>query len=181
MGGSLDSGDRLGPVLAGVTAVALTTVAWSAAPDSPASAAPSDSTLSFDVQFSPFFYLDFGPTGVREVTDVQAVNPSQGDQTSFGDRLLRRGQVVGYQGGVCTITRFDPAATDPPRLLTCHIGYELPGGQVTAQGTTTPDPVKRLAITGGTGRYAGAAGEVTVTEFGDGTGRAEFRFTHRSG
>jgi hypothetical protein len=167
-------------VLVGVTAVALATVAWSAAPNVPASAAPGDSTLSFDVEFSPFFYLDFGPTGVREVTDVQAVSPSKGDQTSFGDRLLRRGQVVGYQGGVCTITRFDPAVAEPPRL-TCHVGYELPGGQVTAQGTTTPDPVKRLAVTGGTGRYSGVGGEVTITEFGDGTGRVEFRFTRRTG
>ena len=48
----------------------------------------------------------------------------------------------------------------------------LPGGQITSQGYVTSDEIERVpfkqAITGGTGAYIGAKGELTVDEAGDG-------------
>jgi hypothetical protein len=125
---------------------------------------------TFDVQFSDFFLLDFGPTGVREVTSFQdpELSPSRGDQIVFEDTLLRGGTQVGAGGGTCTVTTVVPS--DPPILLSCQVTYQLPDGQVAAQGRASNAPVKTLAIVGGTGRYVGAAGELTLTENGDGTG-----------
>jgi hypothetical protein len=47
---------------------------------------------------------------------------------------------------------------------------ELPQGQMTAQGATSNGLEKHLAIIGGIRRYLGAAGELVLTEFGNGTG-----------
>ncbi|GAA2729221.1 allene oxide cyclase barrel-like domain-containing protein [Cellulomonas aerilata] len=132
-------------------------------------------TLRYDVEFtSGFFLLDFGPHGVREVASFQdPFSPSRGDQVVFEDTLLRRGEPVASGGGTCTVTAVVPS--DTPLRLSCVATYELPGGQVAVQGRTTNAPEKTLAVVGGTGRYAGAAGEFTLTEFGDGTGSAVFR------
>jgi len=132
-------------------------------------------TLTYDVQFSDFFLLDFGPDGVREVTSFQdpELSPSRGDQIVFEDTLLRRGARVGVGGGTCTVTTFVP---DEPIPLSCQVTYQLADGQVAAQGRASSDPVKILAIVGGTGRYTGAAGELTLTENGDGTGSLVLAF-----
>ena len=60
---------------------------------------------------------------------------------------------------------------DGSSTLQASSTYSLPGGQVTAQGRVdygSDEEVKvdpyRLAITGGTGRYSAAAGEVTIQE-----------------
>ena len=158
---------------------ALTLAGSAAALGTAGSDRPTGRTLSFDVQFTGFFLLDFGPTGVRQVTalDDPELSPSRGDQIVFEDRLLRRGTQVGAGGGTCTVT--DVLATGLP--LACQVTYELPGGQITAQGRTSTTPVKTLAVTGGTGRYAGAAGELVLTENGDAadTGTLVIRLTHR--
>lgn len=132
-----------------------------------------DRTLAFDVQFSGFFLLDFGPDGVREVTSITdpELSPSRGDQIVFEDTLLRRGTEVGAGGGTCTVTAV--VAADPPLALACQVSYQLPDGQITAQGRASNAPVKTLAVTGGTGRYVGASGELVLTELGtaEDTGR----------
>ena len=134
--------------------------------------------LELDVRTSPFFFLDFSAEGVRTVTSVQEVDPSKGDQTVFRDELLRDGRVVGHDGGTCTVTETPgPGATSIP--LSCTLTFEVDGQQITAQGLASSDPVKRLAITGGTGRWAGAAGVVTFTENGDGTADLVFAFDRR--
>jgi Dirigent-like protein len=136
-----------------------------------------DRTLEFDVRFSDFFLLDFGPTGVREVTSFQdpQLSPSKGDQTVFEDVLLRGGEEVGAASGSCVITELRPTDFS----LQCDITYELESGQIAVQGRTTGAPVKTLSIVGGTGRYVGASGELTLTEFGDGTGSVVFRLSRR--
>lgn len=160
-------------VLASLSALTLAAVTWFAAAPGPASAQGS-TTLSFDVHFSGFFLLDFGPTGVRQVTSFQdPFDPSRGDQTMFRDQLLRRGQVVGHDGGLCTVTEFRPADADPIKL-TCQVSFELPDGQITTQGLVTNNPVKHLAITGGSGRYVGATGDTVLTEFGNDDGSVVF-------
>ena len=159
-------------VVAALGALTLGAVTWVAGPlaPAPAQAGNTSATMSFDVRFSPFFLLDFRPTGVREITSFQDPNldPSKGDQTIFRDDLLRRGHVVGHESGTCTATE-DPSAQGVLPII-CQMTVELPQGQITAQGATSNDPEKHLAITGGTGRYVGAVGEVILTEFGNETG-----------
>ncbi len=165
-------------VVAGLGIAALTgsSSAVSASDDSSA----RGRVARFDVEFtSGFFLLDFGPTGVREVTSLQdpAISPSRGDQIVFEDTLVRDGEAVAAGGGSCTVTAVVPA--DPPITLNCVATYDLPGGQVAVHGRATNAPVKKLAIVGGTGRYVGASGDFTLTEFEDGTGTAVFRFARR--
>jgi hypothetical protein len=159
-------------VLAALGALTLAAVTWFAGPLAPARAQAADTgaTLSFDVRFSPFFLLDFHADGVRQITSFQDPNlsPSKGDQTVFRDELLRGGRAVGHESGVCTVTE-DPSA-EGVLPIHCQMTVELPQGQITAQGATSNAPDKHLAITGGTGRYVGAAGELVLTEFGNGTG-----------
>jgi hypothetical protein len=131
------------------------------------------STLSFDVAFSPFFLIDFSKDGVRSVDDIRQSDPSKGDVSVFQDKLLRSGKAVGRQAGTCTITALDPAA-EAPLQLSCTVTFEVPGGTIASQGLATNAAVKHLAITGGTGRYVGAQGEATLTEFGDDTGSVVF-------
>ncbi|MFS0699895.1 hypothetical protein AB6N24_07965 [Cellulomonas sp. 179-A 4D5 NHS] len=140
-----------------------------------------DRTLTLDVQFSGFFLLDFGPDGVREVTSITdpGLSPSRGDQIVFEDTLLRGGREVGAGGGTCTVTAVVPA--DPPLALACQVSYQLPDGQITAQGRASNAPVKTLAVTGGTGRYIGASGELVLTELGnaENTGRLVITLARR--
>jgi hypothetical protein len=133
------------------------------------------STLSFEVAFSPFFLIDFSTNGVRSVDDIRQSDPSKGDVSVFQDKLLRSGKAVGRQAGTCTITALDtdPAA-EAPLQLSCTVTFEVPGGTIASQGLATNAAVKHLAITGGTGRYVGAQGEATLTEFGDDTGTVVF-------
>ncbi|MET0418310.1 MAG: hypothetical protein ABW022_20040 [Actinoplanes sp.] len=78
---------------------------------------------------------------------------------------------MGHDDGTCTVTEFVPSDADPIKL-NCQVTFELPDGQIATQGAPTNNPVKKLAVTGGTGRYVGAAGEAVLTEFGDETGTA---------
>jgi hypothetical protein len=160
-------------VLALLSALSLAAVIWLIAAPTPA-AAQGGTTLSFDVRFSGFFLLDFSANGVHQVTSIQdPFDPSRGDQTMFRDQLLRHGKSVGYDGGMCTVTDFVPADADPIKLA-CQVTFELPDGQIATQGLTTNNPVKHLAITGGTGRYVGATGDTVLTEFGSETGSVVF-------
>ena len=167
-------------VVAGIGIVALSGSSGAVGAGHDDDASSRGRVVRFDVAFtSGFFMLDFGPTGVREVSSFQdpVISPSRGDQIVFEDTLLRDGEEVAAGGGSCTVTALVPA--DPPIRLHCTATYELPGGQVAVQGRATNAPTKKLAIVGGTGRYVGAGGEFTLTELGDGTGTAVFRFARR--
>jgi hypothetical protein len=139
-----------------------------------ASAGATTRTLRFDIRFSPFTVIDFGPDGVRTVTDINQSDPSKGDVSVFRDQLLQAGKVVGGDGGTCTITQVDLAA-DPPLQITCQVVFDLPGGTLATEGNATNAPVKHLVITGGTGALLDAAGEVTLTELANDTGTAVIR------
>jgi hypothetical protein len=169
---------RLATVLAAASALSLAGATWLIG--SPAPAAPKGgTTITLDVHFSGFFLLDFSATGVKTVTSFQdPFDPSTGDQVVFRDELLRHGKVVGHDGGTCTVTEFIPTDADPIKL-TCQVTFELPEGSIATQGLATNNPVKPLVITGGTGRYVGAAGDTVLTEFGDETGSVVFHLARR--
>ena len=162
----------------GLTTVCSAAALWSgvAAASSPGSAADHGTTgrtLTFDVRFSPFFVIDFSANGVRSVTDISKSSPSKGDVTVFQDELRQSGKRVGRDAGTCTITSVDLSA-DPPLQIACNATFVLPGGTVTTQGLASNAPVKHLVITGGTGAYLHAAGEVTLTEFNAVRGKVVF-------
>ena len=93
---------------------------------------------------------------------------SQGDQFVFSNDLLRKGKKIGEDGGMCLVTRLtaEGAAT-----FKCVGSNVLPGGQITVQGIVTYGPGEEVksepyffAITGGTGRYKTARGQVKIEE-----------------
>jgi hypothetical protein len=96
-----------------------------------------------------------------EFLDVGTTGLSLGDQVVFSDALTRRGRDVGEDGGTCTITNvtgYDTANAN------CVVTLALRRGQITVQGLIAFEeesiPDATLAITGGTGAYRGASGEL---------------------
>jgi hypothetical protein len=100
--------------------------------------------------------------------DNEPAGPSAGDLLVFTERLLdSSGKRIGSDSAVC-VRLFDERSL-------CTGTYALHGGQVMVQllqpgGQGT----YRQAITGGTGRYAGARGTVAVQQ-DDGGDRFTFR------
>ena len=112
-------------------------------------------------------------------TDVGDPEYSQGDVIAFANDLFRGDKKVGEDGGVCTVTR---VAADGASSVHCSGSNSLPGGQIAVAGlidygpdeTYKQDPYS-LPITGGTGKYRAARGEVTIKELST----QEFRLTLR--
>jgi hypothetical protein len=118
--------------------------------------------LRFDVKFSPFNIVDVPPRA-RFDGDYQA-----GDYVTFSDSLFdRAGRRVGAEAGSGLLTHVTEAGLQVSYTLTIRL---VGRGQISAQGLSSSAPTKRLAVTGGTGRYVGAAGALTLVENGDGTG-----------
>jgi hypothetical protein len=93
--------------------------------------------------------------------------PSPGDQLVFFDNLFRDSKKVGIDGGACTVT--DVSKDLSKETVNCVFTLSLPRGQITVQGLITfteaaPAPPFFVAITGGTGAYRTAHGEMKVTE-----------------
>jgi hypothetical protein len=86
----------------------------------------------------------------------------EGDQIVFSNDLKQDGNKVGEDGGTCTVTR---VAASGATTLHCLGTNSLPGGQISVQGFAAPGEPFELAVTGGTGRYSKARGQV----FGENT------------
>ena len=102
--------------------------------------------------------------------DLGAPDYSEADQFVFTNDLLRGVTKVGEDGGVCTVTRVEE---DGGSTLLCSGSNSLPGGQITVSGLVSYGPDEEFkkepyffAITGGTGKYRNARGEVKITELG---------------
>ena len=90
--------------------------------------------------------------------DLGAAGFSLGDEVVFSGNLLRNGEQVGRIGVVCTFVSTQNAARVEAQCPTTSI---LPGGQITTQGTIVNRSLNfTLPITGGSGRYQGAGGQV---------------------
>jgi hypothetical protein len=136
-----------------VVAPALLVQGASAAADPSGSAQDKQTTLRFDVQFSPFSYTDLGQPG-----------PSAADMIVFNDVLLRDGHQVGHETGSCVVV-------DPTGLSNCTAVLTVDGrGTITYALENSPPPRKTLAVTGGSGAFRTAAGDGVLLEHGDGTG-----------
>jgi hypothetical protein len=104
------------------------------------------------------------------LVDVSPKGPSLGDEIVFSEKLLKGGNQVGHQGAVCTTVSLQRQEAQ------CNATYSFPGGQITAQaliilGSKAPYDAP---ITGGSGKYQGAEGEIHVRTISDTTGILTF-------
>ena len=147
-------GKRLGILGAGIAVMALVVGAVSPALGSSRQGAASTSSGLADKQtirvlavFTEFAEIDAGAPGF-----------SLGDEVVFSGNLLRNGEQVGRVGVVCT---FVSTANADRVEAQCPATATLPGGQITIQGTIVNRSLNfTLPITGGSGQYDRARGEV---------------------
>jgi hypothetical protein len=159
---------RLGGVVALLLAVASITVASAAS--SPTSSSAGDDN---DVEVIRVTEIIVQEAGI----DLGEPGDGLGDQFVFSGDLFRHGEKVGIDGGVCTIVRLEPRVSATSQ---CVATAELPKGQITVQGLLTfseetEGEPSRLAITGGTGNYRTAHGELIVTGLSETESRLTFR------
>jgi Allene oxide cyclase barrel like domain len=97
-----------------------------------------------------------------QFVDTGDHGPSLGDEFVFASKLMKDGKQVGHDGGVCTVTSLDN------QEVQCQATVWLDAGQITVQGLV-PDQASTftLPVTGGSGAYKGAEGELHVHEFSD--------------
>jgi len=119
----------------------------------------------------PGQFVDNQPTGVGPE------DPSIGDMVVFTTRLTQARRRTGRGHIVCTVTQ------PRPRVASCVATFRLADGQITAQGLVGEGQREgdrvAAAITGGTGRYAGARGTLQARPLKRGRERLTFRFETR--
>jgi hypothetical protein len=105
----------------------------------------------------------------RQVSAARVPVPGQkghqlvpGDQLVFTESLTRNGASYGHDAIHCVIVTAADAI--------CVGAFELPGGQLTIAGNAgnvNSNHSTTVAVTGGTGRYQGARGQLTVKHRSD--------------
>ena len=151
----MGKGKRLGLLGAGIAVMALVVGAVSPAVGSSSQGSASTSSGQADQQTIRVtaVFTEFDPS-----IDVGAPGFSLGDVVVFSGNLLRNGEQVGRIGVVCT---FVSTANVDRVEAQCPTTSILPGGQITTQGTIVNRSLNfTLPITGGSGRYQGAGGQV---------------------
>jgi hypothetical protein len=148
-------GKRLGLLGAGIAVMALVVGAVSPALGSSNRGAASTASGHADKQTIRVLavFTEFDPN-----IDVGAPGFSLGDMVVFSGDLRRDGKPVGRVGVVCTFV----STRNTERVeAQCPGTAILPGGQITIQGTIVNRALNfTLPITGGSGRYARARGQV---------------------
>jgi hypothetical protein len=109
-------------------------------------------------------------TREQKVVDLGPQGPSHGDLRVVNAPLYDENakERIGRFDLFCVLT--DPAdeSSEKAHMAECTYTYTLPGGEISAQGVTPlpklPEPPPRVvdAVSGGTGKYVGARGEVEV-------------------
>lgn len=109
-------------------------------------------------------------TAVEKGTSINFVDVAPAD-SALGDQLIGTGDLIGTDGSTIGTSTFQGISTNAtPRtseMLT--FVYELPDGKITTAGTarlsaTNPIFDEQFAITGGTGKYQNARGQVRVVQ-----------------
>ena len=149
-------GKRLGITGAVIAVAALVVGAVSPALGSSSQGAASTSSGHADKQQTIrvlAVFTEFAPD-----IDVGAPGFSLGDEVVFSGNLLQDGKQVGRVGVVCT---FVSTANADRVEAQCPATAILPGGQITVQGVIVNRSLNwTLPITGGSGRYDRARGQV---------------------
>jgi hypothetical protein len=105
-------------------------------------------------------------------TDTGAEGDSAGDILTFANEVFDADDKVkiGTDQGVCF-------RTVPGKAYECFWTVNLEKGQITVEGPFLDSGDSVLAITGGTGEYAGAQGEMALSAIGT-EGKA-YNFTYK--
>jgi hypothetical protein len=144
-------GMRLGALSAAIAVVALAVGVVSPAVGSSGGAA-EERTFRVVANITEVNFVDVGTEGA-----------SLGDEIVFSNKLLEDGNEVGHEGAVCTTVSLERQEAQ------CIATFSFRDGEITAQAlirlrSTTPYAV---SITGGSGKYEGAEGEIQVTPVSD--------------
>lgn len=97
----------------------------------------------------------------REIYKNGDAEVNLGDRSVFTHALSLDGQEVGFDAGVCTVVRLEGG--EP--YIVCTVSMNLPDGTMAFQTLLKdqmPPPPFYAAITGGTGAYRGARGEMHI-------------------
>ena len=93
----------------------------------------------------------------EEFLDLGAEGESVGDQFIFTSKLLKGGEQVGHDGVVCTIVSLERQEAQ------CVGTSWFSGGQITLQALVSfAEEPPAVPITGGSGKYEGAEGELHI-------------------
>jgi hypothetical protein len=115
----------------------------------------------------PWKVLHFFERGAGDLAfvDLGDPGPSIGDRLVFSNPLFDTdNRLIGRDGAECVIVRIDP--TEPPerqQVVQCTISVQLADGQLTVQGLAQGTE-NYFAVTGGTGAYRKARGEVLARD-----------------
>jgi hypothetical protein len=163
-------GRRAAIIAAGAALAACGTVGVAAAaPGSTPNVANSAKTVRY-------FAFDInGGTADPGFIPVAGTNPkvySQGDELIINDQVTTTHRVgngfpiVGHDAGVCTLTRI-PEKNADQTLANCVVTVVVKHSSLTVQGVVRFKSMQpgtaELAVTGGTGRFNGATGNVDVS------------------
>jgi hypothetical protein len=144
-------------ILVGVTAVAL--------------ASPAEGKAK--KRKPPLKFTLIGKIASAHVVDNDPSGASAGDVLIFSQTLFNRSgdREVGSSRGMCTRT------SAPEGDSLCEGSFLLKRGQITIQGVDPPETVTRhpLVVTGGSGRYRGVRGAITVHHVSPVEDRLDFK------
>jgi len=158
-----------------IGSAALAVAAGTAGATATGAAAAPRGTAAPDARTLTVFAFDInngGPDpGFIPVPGTSRSSFAQGDELIINDqltlpKLVGKGfPIIGHDSGVCTLTRL-PERGARQTYANCVVTAVVRGGSLAVQGILSfhgqqPLPAT-LAVTGGTGRYAGAAGTVHV-------------------
>lgn len=113
-------------------------------------------TLTFRSKGATFRFIDIAPKGEH---------PTAGDSLVLTNGLYKSGDRIGTLHATCVVTR---RVAKPGRTpLLCQGVYRLPGGDLFGPAAIAGNSDRvRVAITGGTRKYAGASGEAVEDSVG---------------
>jgi hypothetical protein len=98
----------------------------------------------------------------REVFKNGSGEVNLGDRSMFTHALFADDEEIGFDGGACTVVRIEEDGT---YFILCNVSMMLEDGTISFQTFVEevfPPPPFYAAITGGTGAYAGARGEMHI-------------------
>jgi hypothetical protein len=121
----------------------------------------SERTFTLTEQPGSFHFVDLPPMQKKRNT------ASAGDEVIFVNKLMKGSTQVGRAQAVCIVSR---PGKDPHITAVCTGSFLLRGGQLTVATTISfSASTLDIAITGGTGKYEGAGGQVTAVNHPDGS------------
>ena len=103
-------------------------------------------------------------TAQEQFVDLPPHGFTLGDEFVFSSTLMKFGKQVGTAGVVCTVTS---TRTETVQCIgtTTFVSWFHGGGQITVQGLLIGEPERfTVAVTGGTGSFVGAEGQLHVRQ-----------------